>query len=157
MTIIPVEGFQLDASPAWLHARYKNFSTVNSNDPFNTNPVDLKGRHLDEAPDFIVHAGAEYKWHAVDGELRLRGELTYTSRVYFDAFNTPQLSRAPNTKYNAFLNYSGDHWEGSLYVLNLTNKTTIANALIGAGLEGFPMLGTLEPPRTFGIKVGYHF
>ena len=159
VTIIPAEGFQLDASPAWLHARYKNFSTSNpSADPaLGPDNPDRSGNNLHEAPNFMVHAGAEYKWRALDGELRLRGELTYTSRVYFDAYNTPQLTRAPNTKVNAFLNYNGDHWEGSLYVLNLTNKTVIANALIGAGLEGFPMLGTLEPPRTYGIKVGYHF
>jgi iron complex outermembrane recepter protein len=157
LTVIPIAGLQLDASPAWLHSEYKDFSTVNSNNPFNTNPVNLAGNQLDEAPKFMVHAGAEYKWPAIGGELKLRGELAYTSRIYFDAFNTPQLSRAPNTKFNSFLNFSRDHWEGSLYVLNLTNKTTIGSAVIGAGFEGYPILGTLEPPRTYGIKLGYHF
>ncbi|MBW7959703.1 MAG: TonB-dependent receptor, partial [Candidatus Promineofilum sp.] len=157
LTVVPVDGLQFDATPAWLHTEYKGFESANPSDPFNTSPIDLTGNHLIQAPEISLKLGAQYGWTMADGKMTLRGDITYQDRVYFTPFNENQVSRKPNTKFNAFLNYEGEHWTASLYVLNLTNKTTIANALASGILFGAPVLGTLEPPRTYGIKVGYHF
>jgi iron complex outermembrane receptor protein len=155
LTVIPVDGLQFDATPAWLHTEYKNFTTANPSNPLT--PLDQSGHQLIQAPEYSLKLGAEYNWDVAKGRMKLRGEMNYQSRIYFTPYNEEQLSRAPNTKFNAFLNYDRDRWEASLYVLNLTNKTTIANALASSALFGFPVLGTLEAPRTYGVKLGYRF
>jgi iron complex outermembrane receptor protein len=155
LTVIPVDGLQFDATPAWLHTEYKNFTTANPSNPLT--PLDQSGHQLIQAPEYSLKLGAEYNWDVAKGRMKLRGEMNYQSRIYFTPYNEKQLSREPNTKFNAFINYDRDQWEASLYILNLTNKTTIANALASSGLFGFPVLGTLEAPRTYGVKVGYRF
>jgi len=165
-TVIPVDGLQLDATPAWLHTEYKNFDTSNPNNPGETptgfdglgNPIfDRSGNQLIQAPEISLNVGAQYTWDMANGRVKLRGEMKYQDRIYFTPFNEKQLSREPNAKFNAFLNYEGDNWQAQLYVLNLTDKTTIANAVASSSLFGYPLLGTQEPPRTYGIKVGYNF
>jgi len=153
-----VDGFQLDATPAWLHTEYKDFETANPSFPGESlAEQDRSGNRLIQAPEMTLNLGAQYSWNMAHGRMTLRGEMKYQDRIYFTAFNEKPVSRQPNTKFNAFLNYEGNSWDVSLYVLNLTNKTTIANALAAGIIFGAPVLGTLEPPRTYGIKVGYHF
>lgn len=155
LTIIPVDGFQIDAAPAWLHTEYKNFSTANPSNPLT--PLDQSGNQLSQAPEISLRLGAEYSWSIGSGRVKLRGEMNYQDRIYFTPFNENLASRVPNTKFNAFFNLDQGHWHASLYALNLTNRTTVANALVASAIAGSPILGTLEPPRTYGIKVGYRF
>lgn len=155
LTIIPAGGFQVDMVPAWLHTEYKGFSTANPSNP-GMDP-NLSGNQLTQAPELSFRFGAEYKWDVADGQMKLRGEMNYQSRLYFTPYNEKHVSRAPNTKFNAFLNYDADDWDISLYGLNLTDKTTIASALVASSLAGFPILGTLDAPRTYGVKMGYRF
>jgi iron complex outermembrane receptor protein len=158
LTLVPFDGLQLDVTPAWLHSKYKNYITENPSRPGE--PVanqDRSGNQLIQAPEMSLQVGAEYGWDMARGRVKLRGEMKFQDRIYFTQFNEKQVSRAPNTKYNAFLNYEGNHWDASLYVLNLTNRTTFANALASGIIFGAPVLGTLDPPRTYGVKVGYRF
>lgn len=155
ITVIPFEGFQLDATPAWLHTEYKNFTNPNPTNP--AQDPNLSGNQLIQAPETSLRLGAEYNWDIADGRMKLRGEMNYQDRIYFTPYNENQVSREPNKKFNVFLNYDSDHWNASLYVLNLTDRTTVANALASGGLFGSPVLGTLDPPRTYGVKVGYRF
>jgi len=158
LAVIPIDGLQFDATPAWLHSKYKGFITENPSAPDPaTDNTDRSGNQLSQAPEFALGLGAQYSWDMADGQMKLRGEMNFQDRIYFTPFEEKQASRKPNTKFNAFLNYEGNDWDVSLYVLNLTDKTTIANALIGSAIAGSPLLGTLEPPRTYGIKVGYRF
>lgn len=155
VTIVPFDGFQVDVAPAWLHTAYKNFTNPNPTNP--TMSPDLSGNQLIQSPETSLKIGAEYRWDFADGRVKLRGEMNYVDRIYFTPYNEDHLSREPNKKFNVFLNYDRDRWDISLYVLNLTDRTTISNALASGGLFGSPVLGTLDPPRTYGIKVGYSF
>jgi iron complex outermembrane receptor protein len=157
ITVIPYEGLQFDVSPAWLHSRYKDFSSANPATPANPNPVDLTGNQLTQAPSMAINAGAEYRWRMAGGHLSLRGEVNFQDRIYFTPFNEKAVSRAPNTKINAFLNYQGRRIDVSIYGRNLANRTTIANGLVSSAVVGLPVTGTLEAPRTYGIQVGYKF
>jgi iron complex outermembrane receptor protein len=67
------------------------------------------------------------------------------------------VQRTPSTLFNAFATYTTGNWDFSLFGRNLTNKLVIANALVNSGLIGLPITGTLYPPRTYGIKIGYKF
>ncbi len=163
ITIVPVDNFQVDIAAAWLHSKYKGFVTADPARPELVTPenptgaVVLDGNQLTQAPALSVNVGAEYRLDVGDGRLSLRGEVNYQDRVYFTPFNIKAVSRPANTKINAFLTYEGANWTASLWGRNLTNKTTIGNALINSGLFGFPITGTLDPPRTYGIEIGYRF
>ena len=114
-------------------------------------------QRLPNAPKFSFGAGFSYGIPIGPGKVVLDGDVAYQSKVYFTPFNIDVVSRPSNTKLNAFLTYEGDNWSASIYGRNLTNKTTVANALIGSGLFGFAVNGTLDPPRTYGIEIGYRF
>jgi len=85
--------------------------------------------------------------------------VAWRDRVYFTPFNVNYVSQAANTKLNAFLNWESpdEHWNGSLFVKNLTNKTTVGNSLVSWVGVGFPINGYLEDPRTYGLRLGYKF
>src|SRR3546814_4425946 len=91
--------------------------------------------------------------------ITLRGEINYMSLIYFTAYNQDSVAQPGNTKFNAFLGFTDkdSHWNASLFIRNITDKRTIANALVGSATPGFAVNGSLAPPRTFGIRVGYGF
>jgi iron complex outermembrane receptor protein len=158
LTAIPVEGLQLDGTLSYLHSEYKDFVSA---DPGNlaAGPRNLAGNQLTQAPKFTMNAGMQYSWPSLGGELTLRGEANHVSRVYFTAFNVNQVSQAANTKFNAFLTYrSGDdHWSGTLFARNITDKVTRANGLMSSAVVGAPVTGSVSAPRTFGATIGYRF
>jgi len=81
-------------------------------------------------------------------------------RVYFTPFSTAAASQPGHDTENMFLSYEAPSgtWTGSVYVRNLTNETTIGYALVASGtFVGAPVIGTLDPPRTFGVEARYRF
>jgi iron complex outermembrane recepter protein len=153
----PLPGLQLEVTPTWLNGRYKDFRSANPADPFNPTPVVLDGKQITQSPELALNLAAQYTMDVGAGRFRLRGEMAFQDRIFFTPFNERDVSRAPNTMFNAFATYTTDSWELSLFARNLTNRTVIANALVNSGLIGLPITGTLYPPRTYGIKVGYRF
>ncbi|MBL4895071.1 MAG: TonB-dependent receptor [Emcibacter sp.] len=163
ITAIPVNNLQIDIAASWLQTKFKDFTTADPARPELITPanplgeVNLSGNQLTQAPKFSVNAGIEYTWDIEDASLTLRGELKYQDRIYFTPFNIDAVSREPNTKFNAFLTYSNDIWTMSLYGRNLSNSTTVANSLVNSGLVGFPVSGSIDAPRTYGIQISRHF
>lgn len=157
ITVVPVDGLRIEVSPTWLHSKYKDFQSANPADPANPNPVILDGNQLVQAPELAINTAIEYEFPFGNGTLSLRGEANWQDRIYFTPFNEKAVSREPNTKLNAFIRYDVGNWGVTLYARNIANKTTIANALVNSIVVGVPYSGTLEPPRTFGVKIGYRF
>ncbi len=163
LNVMPVDGLQFDISGALLHSEYKDFSTPDPARPELITPenptgtVVLDGNQLTQAPKRSFSAGVQYEMEVGDMTITPRGELTYQSRVFFTPFNLDRVSRAPNTKLNAFLTIEKGPWTASLYGRNLTNRRTIGNALVASALAGFPVIGTYDPPRTYGIELGVRF
>lgn len=156
ISVIPVPHMQIDGNLGLLHSEYLRFESADPARP-NLGPINLAGNQLYEAPEVTVNLGLQYDWDLLGGDLKLRGESNYVSRNYFTAFNT--ISQGGNVKYNAFLTFEDKTgaWTATLYGRNLTNKLTVDNALISSGIYGFPITGTVAPPRTFGAVVGYRF
>ena len=158
LTFLPLHGLQFDGTFSYLFSEYKNFSSV---DPARValGVQDLEGNRLTQAPKFTVNAGVQYTAPVGNGDLTLRGEVNYVSRVYFTAFNDKAVGQRQNTKFNAYLNYDLDrrHWRVSLFVRNITNKVTRANGLVSSAVYGSPITGSVSPPRIFGALVGYSF
>lgn len=157
IAVIPVNGLKLEISPTWLYSKYKDFQSANPANPAIATPVVLDGNQLVQAPEMAINSAIEYEFFIGAGKLSVRGEANWQDRIYFTPFNEKAISRAPNTRINAFIRYEIGNWNFSIYGRNLTNKTVIANALVNSIVVGVPFSGTLEPPRTYGVKVGYHF
>ncbi len=178
----PTANLQLDANVAWLHARFDDFVSrdlargygdgstfvdangnvipgATSSTPGANAAFDLAGNALSQSPNFTAFAGAQYTVPSSVGDFTLRGEITYRSRSYMTAFNVRETSQPAFAKLNAFLNWTstGGKVSGSLYVRNITNKTTVSSAYVSSGLFGFPTNGYLEEPRTYGARIRYDF
>jgi iron complex outermembrane recepter protein len=157
-TAIPVDNLQFDGSVSYLFSQYLKYNSLDPSQP-QLGVQNLTGKELTEAPRYTVNFGSQYKWSLPSGKVTVRGEFDYTARTFFTAYNYPAVSQGAYGKVNAFLVYDADggHWQGSLYGRNLTNKTTIAGALISSAAVGSPITGNVAPPRTFGFKVSYRF
>lgn len=157
-TVLPVDDLQFDGTFSYLHSKYKDFSSLDPGRPA-LGVLTLDGNRLIQAPKFTFNLGGQYTWRPSVGEITLRGEINYMSRIYFTAFNQNTVSQPGNTKFNAYLSFvdNDGHWNASLFIRNITDKQTIANALVNSATFGSSVTGSLAPPRTFGIRVGYSF
>ena len=162
------EGLEVDANVSWLHARFDDYVSADPSRPFGDGTTvddqgqpafDLAGNRLGQSPDFTFFVGAQYTLPTNAGDFTLRGEVSYRDRVYFTPFNVDYVSQAPFAKANAFLNWESQSgsWNASVFVKNITDKTTISSAYISSVIFGFPINGYLEEPRTYGVRIGYNF
>lgn len=163
------DHFKVDANGSWLHARFTDYVSEDPSraygdgvtiEPASGNPAfDLGGNSLSQSPDFTFLIGAQYEVSTRIGDFSLRGEVSSRDKVYFTPFNVDYVAQGSFAKANAFLNWTSpsDSWSASLFVKNLTDKTTVANSFIEVSLVGFPVAGFMDPPRTFGASLGYKF
>ena len=157
LTVLPARGFQIDGAFSYLHSEYKDFSSLDPARP-TLGVLNLDGNRLTQAPKFTVNAGAQYTQPVGNGDLTLRGEMNYTSRVFFTAFNIDSVGQAPNAKFNAFLTWnSRGPWTATAFIRNIGDRVTRANGLVSSAVYGSPITGSVSPPRTFGATLGYHF
>jgi iron complex outermembrane receptor protein len=165
----PAEGLEFNIAASWLHARFddyisgdpaRTFGDGVTVDPDTGLPAfNLSGNHLSQSPNYTFFAGGQYTLPTSSGDFTLRGELSWRDRVYFTPFNRDIVSQAANTKINLFLNWvsTDEHWTGSLFVKNLTNKTVVGNSYVSSPLLGSPVQAYYEDPRTYGLTLGYKF
>jgi iron complex outermembrane receptor protein len=149
-------GLDVEASATYLDAKYKNYSSAN--------PVfaalgtqNLSGNPLTQAPKFSANGSIQQRIDVANGgSVTARLEANYTSRVYFTPFKELPLSQAAYTLANANLRYdSGAHWSVDAFVRNLADKKAVSQSIAASGLFGFPVIGPLIPPRTYGVRMGY--
>lgn len=149
--------FQVNGSASWLHARYNRYvgpSSVQTLLP----SVDFTGRRLNNAPDFSGNLGATYTWRLPRGSVALRGEASYTSDFYFTPDNIGILGQGSFAKGNAFLTYTSNAgWHATAFVRNITDIVTKVSGNVNSPLLGAPARGSVSPPRTFGVEIGYRF
>ena len=150
-----IPSLQLDLAASYLHGRYDQYvgpSAVQSNLP----SVDFSGRTLTNAPTVSGHAAATYTHEVTRGSLSARGELEFSSRVYFTPDNVDLLSQGSYAKGNIFLTYTSDEkWHATAFLRNLSDKTTRTSGNVNTPVLGSPARGSVAPPRTFGVEVGY--
>ncbi|QKS01984.1 TonB-dependent receptor [Sphingomonas sp. CL5.1] len=159
MRAAPARGINLDASVTYLDAKFTSFTSTNPAYPAGPS-VDLAGRRLVNAPKWALNAGAEVELPVgLPGSLSLRGDMAYTSKVYFTEFNDAALSQKAVAIFDASLRYedAGNHWTASLFVKNLTNQMVLSNKFVAAGLTGYAINGGFKPPRLYGVRLGYKF
>jgi iron complex outermembrane recepter protein len=152
------EGLTGNFSATWLDATYKEFVTGDYRDDFNQ--VDLSGNNLQNAPEYTARAALDYV-HPVTttGSIIASVEAAYQDDVYFTEFNNADAFQEAYTIVNARLGYEGGEgrWHVTGWVRNATDEFVISNNIITAPLYGSVRVGSLLPPRTYGITLGYNF
>ena len=156
ITVLPTPSVSIDASLSYLHARFDRYVGADPARPLLLT-ADFSGNSLPNSPEWRGHISAQKTWYLGDDELKLRGEADYSSRNYFAANNFKQLSQGAVTRFNAFLSYDTGSWNVTAFMRNITDKAVKSSLFVATATTGNPILGGLEPPRTFGIEVGYHF
>lgn len=157
VTIRPIKRFEISGNAAYLDARFTNFQSEDSARP-SLGLIDLSGNRLPQAPKYTANLASQYSIPTGSATVRLRGEMAYTSQVFFSFYNRPDISQLGYTKFNASVSYEGDNGiTASAWIKNIGNKRTFSSTQVSSGFLGFPIMGTFDPPRTFGASIGYRF
>lgn len=167
ITAQPVRAVQFDFTGSYLNAKFTKYVSADPARPLGDGHTldkgvpafDLSGNTLPQSPKVSFLAGAQYDLGTTYGKFTLRGEVNYTSRVYFSAFNRPEVSVASKTRLNAYLNFvtTDGKWNISLVGRNLANKVAATNAYVTTALVGYIINANIEQPRTITLSVGYNF
>jgi iron complex outermembrane receptor protein len=151
------EVLTVDLGLAYLHGKYESYLTTNANDPTG-GQVNLGGNWLPEAPQFTATVGSNLRIPLEsNGSLSARGEVRYQSKIYFDQFNTPQLTQDGYAIVNGRLTYTPARggWDVAAYGENLTDKYYRQGMVRVDNVFG--TIAFYGVPRTFGIEGRYHF
>jgi iron complex outermembrane receptor protein len=180
-TLIPWRGMTVDASAAYLHARYKKGSRfenqlipdLSTADPLDTATVsvDRSGEPITQAPKWTANIGLTQEFEFDAGTLRLHADYSYIASRYFDYFTTGDPAQAgavavanDSSRVRAYGLYNAQaifalknpNVEIAVWAKNLTNKayfTNVFNSYTGIGAT----VQNLGVPRTFGATVAFHF
>lgn len=157
LTAEPVRGISFGGNLSYLDAKYQDFTSI---DPINAaaGPQDLSGRRLTQAPKIAYALFAQGKWDVGNYQVTLRGDYNRIGLQYFTPFNNPIVSQDAYDVGSVLLRVENDAgWSVEGYVRNIGNTKAIAQTYVSSGFFGFPVLGTLIPPRTYGVTLGYTF
>jgi iron complex outermembrane receptor protein len=154
----PVDAVRIELNYAYLDARYTRYSALNPNRP-QLGVIDLAGNRLSQAPKNSLNVSAEYRLETGVGDFKLRGEGRWVSRTFYNQFEENNVSTPAYEQYNAFLSYTSpsQQWTASAYIRNIMNKTIARPNVVYPPFLGRPVVASLEPPRLYGVTLGYRF
>ncbi|WP_421849247.1 TonB-dependent receptor [Novosphingobium sp.] len=154
----PSKAFSVDGAVTYLHARYKDYVTIDPADPL-LRSVSLDGAQIPNSPKFTAHLGLQY-----DASLHSAGRLTarvdgfYSSHVLLRSFDVHPYDDQPNyTRSSASLKWHtpADRYEVEIFVDNIENRNVKVRGDYVQIINQFR--ATYAPPRTIGIRFGTHF
>jgi iron complex outermembrane receptor protein len=154
----PLPGLTLELFGTYLNAKYRKFTTGDYRQGFKQ--ISVAGNRLQNAPEFSFRAGADYDIPlGTVGKLTARGEVNWQDRVYFTEFNNADATQAPYAMINAGLRFTpaNDKYYVDVWGRNLANKLVITNNIITAPLFSSVRVGSVAPPRTYGVTLGMNF
>jgi iron complex outermembrane receptor protein len=149
---LPTDNLNIGVNAEYLDATYKTYT---SDEPARLylGAQDLSGNKLPQAPPYRLRLDATYTWFLPGGDLSIRGDATWTGRVYFTQFQRRDTAAAPAAEFNAFVTYDADNdWTFQAFARNLTNRRKVMFANVTSSLFGFGVEGSIAPPRTFGVS-----
>lgn len=153
----PVANWNFDLFATYLNAKYKDFVTGDYRQSFKL--VNLAGNRLSNAPEFSFRASTDYTIPIGDASINLRADLNWQDRVFFTEFNNADATQAAFTTINAGVKYTSANgmWTVDAWGRNLANKFIVSNNIITAPLYSSIRVGSLAPPRTYGVTLGMNF
>ena len=154
----PAPGLTVELFGTYLNAKYKRFNSGDYRQGFAV--VSLAGKRLSNAPEWSFRAGADYDIPiGGSGKLNLRADVNWQDRVYFTEFNNADATQAPYALVNAGLKYTAENgkWSIDVWGRNLADKLVFTNNIITAPLFSSVRVGSVAPPRTYGVTLGVDF
>lgn len=154
MAARPREGFDLNATVAWLDAEYDEFNIL-----VGGTVTDVSGRPMVNSPEWSASLGATYGF-ALGANLRasLHADAAYRDKTYTEITASEVLAADAYVLVNAFaaLRSDDDHWELRAGVRNLTDREVRVQ---GFNLSEFPgyQLSFYRAPRTYDLRVFYRY
>lgn len=145
-------------SATWLDATYTEFVTGDYRQNFEQ--VDLSGNNLQNAPEYTVHAALDYRMPLSErGAFVGHVDWSWQDDVYFTEFNNGDAQQDAYGILNLSAGYEGDGggWSVTGWVRNATDELVYSNNIITAPLYGSIRVGSLLPPRTYGVTVSVKF
>jgi iron complex outermembrane receptor protein len=107
-----------------------------------------------------MRAGADYDIPMGSaGKLNARAEVNWQDRVYFTEFNNADATQGAYALVNAGLKFTSanERWSLDVWGRNLTNALVLTNNIITAPLFSSVRVGSVAPPRTYGVTFGVNF
>jgi iron complex outermembrane receptor protein len=152
----PGGGFKLMGSLGYLDAKFRNF-IANLGDGLGT--IDRSNLPVNYAPKWSTGLTANWTGYAGPGELTLQASVVTDSKQYtsFSPLNViSDLTKRPaNSRVDASASYKLDNGiKVTLWGKNLTDKVVINNTFAVGSLLA---LRVYQPPREFGIDIGFKF
>lgn len=152
------EGLSGELSATWLDATYTDFVTGDYRQNFDQ--VDLSGNYLQNAPKYTVRGVLDYRRPVTaTGAFVGRIEASYQDKVYFTEFNNSDAEQDAYGLLNLLAGYEGGDgkWSVTGWVRNATDEFIYSNNIITAPLYGSVRVGSLLPPRTYGLTLSLNF
>lgn len=151
-----VEGFQLDGSGSWIHSEYDDQLLA---DPTETAILNIGGNRLIRAPEWKLNFGAQYEVNTDRfGTLLLRGEASYTDKVFHDVFNGKAPGQSAMIQDSHWISNArlvwrpqDDRFEAQIFVENITDELYALSPNASATTGG--IVSQFSPPRTYGVRV----
>jgi iron complex outermembrane recepter protein len=164
------DAMRLRVGAQYLDAIYDDFryiTPLNSGAPLSgcaVSPgtagfeVDWSGKRAPYAPEWTVNVGAEHRFQLGNGALIVAGArvhyqsetltgLDFTPLEYHDGY----ASLAASITYTS----SDDKYHVTAFSNNLTDESVVANSFQPP--FGSFVVGTLRPPRLYGVRLGARF
>lgn len=171
VTAVPMKDLEIHFDADYLHSQYDDYTTKDPAGLYTGQPLpdgtkanpdgsySLAGHPLTYAPDWRLHGSVAYTFHAGDIGITPRADATYTGLAYFSPFSLPYVSQPAYTLVDLSVNVTlGDRgWSGSMFVKNATDQFYKLSATIGSSFIGYPIVGLVGTPRTFGVSVTKRF
>ena len=146
-------GFDVNVAAGYLDAEYTELDPQLA----TLNPPLTADKKLVKAPDWTLSAGMQYRFDVGAGEIVLRGDWSYKSKVFHDVFNDARLAQEAFDLFNAYAAFitSNRHWEIAVFGTNLSDERyrLSGNSSVGFGLAE----STFSPPREWGATLRYRF
>jgi iron complex outermembrane receptor protein len=155
---LPSRAFRIDTNATWLDAKFTDGALPDPKYPA-LGVQSLSGKSLPRAPRFKAGVGAQYAAGlGTHGSLTFRADYTWQDKIYFSAFNIPILREKAYGWTKARILYTGpsDNWTVAAFVDNATNETVATNKIFNGDIIGSTVVGSLAPPRTFGLEFTVH-
>jgi iron complex outermembrane recepter protein len=156
----PLQGLRVDASVAWLHAYYNQFSTV---DPENAElgVENLEGKWLTDAPEWEAHIGPQYSTGLGSnrGMLTMRVDYSFIDSRFVRPFNLATDKLPSYGRTNALVSWesANEDWNVEFHIENIENKDVINSFTDTSPFNGFVHTNVYLPPRTFGVRLTHRF
>ena len=149
----PTPADRISGYLSYLDAKFRDFPGI---DPTTNLPTNFAGNRLPSAPEFSGRIAYSHIFDLGDaGRITPTVQLQYQTSSYV-LFDNAIPSRAPAySRSNLIVRYEtvDKHFSLEAYVINIEDKQVVSSVLPILGVS----LASYNPPRTFGIRAGFHY